>query len=185
MKNIPDAYYVSEGMIKEYFNLNKRLIEILEDINKKNYSISQEIYKNEGIAVTSNTGTININNTSKSENEEKIFIRDKLINHLKEIQSEKNNFEYDDKIEFTMKCLEENIKLKFNEIRFLEEKYNKIKYLFKKSENNEVQKRLNCIYSMINNFSEGLESGKNIEKEDLENKLHKLCLTIAEFPKFN
>lgn len=60
--NIPDAYCISEGMIKEYLNLNERLLDILKEAKPIGPSISQSIKENYGINVGLITGTINQTN---------------------------------------------------------------------------------------------------------------------------
>lgn len=58
VNNIPDAYCVSEGMIKEYLNLNEKILDILKEINNKAPKISQKIKGNNNNVV--GTGTINV-----------------------------------------------------------------------------------------------------------------------------
>lgn len=58
MGNIPDTYCMSEGMIKEYLNLNERLLEILREAKPISAPISQTIEKNYGLNVGFSTGTI-------------------------------------------------------------------------------------------------------------------------------
>lgn len=62
MGNIPDAYCISEGMIKEYLNLNERLLNILKEAKPTGSYISQTIEKNYGLNVGLSTGTINQTN---------------------------------------------------------------------------------------------------------------------------
>lgn len=62
MGNIPDAYCMSEGMIKEYLNLNERLLDILKEAKPTGSHISQTIEKNYGLNVGLSTGTINQTN---------------------------------------------------------------------------------------------------------------------------
>lgn len=62
MGNIPDAYRVSEGMIKEYLNLNERLLDILKEAKPTGSHISQTIENNYGLNVGLSTGTINQTN---------------------------------------------------------------------------------------------------------------------------
>lgn len=57
--NIPDAYCMSEGMIKEYLNLNERLLDILKESKPVGWHISQTIEKNNGINIGVSNGTIN------------------------------------------------------------------------------------------------------------------------------
>lgn len=61
MNNIPDAYCMSEGMIKEYLNLNERLLDILKEAKPMGAYISQTSENNYGINVGISTGTINQN----------------------------------------------------------------------------------------------------------------------------
>lgn len=62
MGNIPDAYCISEGMVKEYLNLNKRLLDILKEAKPAGSHISQTIKENYGLNVGLSTGTINQTN---------------------------------------------------------------------------------------------------------------------------
>ncbi len=62
MGNIPDAYCMSEGMIKEYLNLNERLLDILKEAKPIGSHISQTIEENYGLNVGVSTGTINQTN---------------------------------------------------------------------------------------------------------------------------
>lgn len=62
MSNIPDAYCLSEGMMKEYLNLNERLLDILKEAKPAGSHISQIFEKNYGINVGLSTGTINQTN---------------------------------------------------------------------------------------------------------------------------
>lgn len=62
MGNIPDAYCISEGMIKEYLNLNEMLLEILKKAKPTGLHISQTIENIYGLNVGLSTGTINQTN---------------------------------------------------------------------------------------------------------------------------
>lgn len=56
--NIPDAYCLSEGMIKEYLNLNERLLDILKEAKTAGPQISQTNKEVYGINVGFSTGPI-------------------------------------------------------------------------------------------------------------------------------
>ncbi len=67
VQNIPDTYSISEGMVREYLNLNERLLDILKETKQKDSHISQEVHINNGFSVNYNPGTINAYFGDKSE----------------------------------------------------------------------------------------------------------------------
>lgn len=67
LQKIPDMYCISEGMIREYLNLNEKLLDILKEAKLKDMHISQTVQTNNGIAVAYNPGTIHVTNYNSTE----------------------------------------------------------------------------------------------------------------------
>ncbi len=65
--DIPDAYLISEEMIKAYINSNEEILSVLETAKGPNVSISQNIEHNEGIVIGNNQGTVKIKQYTNSE----------------------------------------------------------------------------------------------------------------------
>lgn len=65
--NIPEAYLVSEGMIKEYINLSERLLSIFENAQSSGMNIDQHVTYNEGVIIGNAPGTVNIHNYNSME----------------------------------------------------------------------------------------------------------------------
>ncbi len=81
VQNIPEAYCISEGMVKEYFNLNERLLEILKETKQKNSNISQKIKGDNNVTIGSMTdGMINFSmNRNTDIDEKKLKIDEKNL----------------------------------------------------------------------------------------------------------
>lgn len=65
--SIPESYLVSEGMIKEYINLNDKFLELLKTAKPTDIEIDQNVKCNQGIIIGANSGTVNLNNYSNCE----------------------------------------------------------------------------------------------------------------------
>ncbi len=62
VSNIPEAYLISEGMIREYINLSDRMLSIFEKAKVADVHIFQDINGNNNIVIGNNPGEVNINN---------------------------------------------------------------------------------------------------------------------------
>lgn len=60
IQDIPDSYRISEGMLREYLNLNEQLLDILKETKQKNPRISQKSKGNNNIMIGNieNEGTM-------------------------------------------------------------------------------------------------------------------------------
>lgn len=66
--NIPEAYLVSEGMIKEYMNLSERMLSIFENAQSSSgIHINQNVAYSDGLIIGNVPGTLNINNYNNME----------------------------------------------------------------------------------------------------------------------
>ena len=99
VQNIPEAYCISEGMVKEYLNLNERLLEILKETKQKNSNISQKIKGDNNITIGSikdvETVSFSVNkNTDIDEKKLKIDEKNLEINerHLKILETDHNPY---------------------------------------------------------------------------------------------
>lgn len=65
--DIPEAYLISEGMIREYINLSDKILDVLKTAKPACVQITQNINCNKGIAIGTNPGTVYINQYTDKE----------------------------------------------------------------------------------------------------------------------
>ncbi len=182
MENIPKEYCLSKGMIKEYLDLNKGLIDILNQTQKEDFFQNIQQVDNK-IATGNYFGTINYYENRNEENKNQMVYFKKLEKYLNSLQENKTKFEYKGDLEQTYNCLKELFILSIEKIEYIKDEHESHCYLFSDNENEEIAEKMAEITHLINEYN-----SYNRDRKELCNKtidqMDEIGIKVMEFYDF-